>query len=234
MKPYLLLPILISLAGTGCTTHKGAKKVTAHAYQPVKRGILEQSPVEMKRRIPGALIDPEATTYAQVTDRIIYMPGNNDLFSRTSPRQEVAYHLTPVSKVQEIRAEATPILDRKPTTSEDVKPAVSITLIRDGNVIKGVGRRLGVLDTEEKNRANNLLKKGESLEWKEDLGYVGFTTVHIQPVTPPKAKQEALPEIKSDKKEEEKPHGKAPEIQSIQEKDRHSPKKDSGLSISFE
>ena len=170
------------LAGaSGCAT-KGPKRVYAAPVLPEPRRVApaDQAIADAPRNQPGRIMDPDAITYAQVPSRILYLPGQHGIFGRESARQEVAYNLVPVERIGAIQAQGTPEFGEI-QTQEKVEMKVDITEMTvtnpDGSFSKGQARRLGVLGQSdaEKTRAENLLRRGEEIQWSAEVGWVGFT-----------------------------------------------------------
>jgi len=207
---FLLGVMVVGLTSlTGCATKKGPQQVWA---APVQRYVapVNQAVIDAPRTEPGKIMDPEALTYAQVPSRIIYMPGGHGIKSRQSPRQEVAYNLVPVSRIGAIQAEATPefgeiIVQEKQTSIEDITEMSVIS--SGGETLRGKGRRLGVLSKSktEENRARDLLKKGEELQWDKERGWVGFVVEkRAKPYTPKSTtKDPGIAEVKETPRKEE-------------------------------
>ncbi len=204
---------------TGCATRKGPQQVWA---APVQKYVspINQAITDAPRTQPGKIMDPEALTYAQVPSRIIYMPGGHGIKSRKSPRQEVAYNLVPVSRIGAIQAEATPefgeiIVQDRTTTIEDISEMTIMS--KDGETLRGKGRRLGVLNqsSSEESRAKDLLKKGEELHWDKNKGWVGFVVERrARPYTPKNVdSEEAIKPVEDTPKKEE------PQIEAIDSKE---------------
>jgi hypothetical protein len=195
---------------SGCVT-KGAKTVYArpvYVNPPItakKAELVELAP----RNQPGKLMDPDAITFAQVPNRIVYLPGGGTAYTRTSATQIVNYDLVPVGRIPEIQAQATPVFEsRVPKTSEkrqirDIFPAQFPNL--DGGVSKGIARRLGVIGDSpvEKTRAKGLLKDNEVLRWDPNVGWVGFVEETIIRPEQKKPKPE-LPDLGTKKEETQK------------------------------
>jgi hypothetical protein len=188
---------------TGCAT-KGPKKVYATPVQPPVRVVSPtvQAVNDAPRTQPGKIMDPDAVTYAQVPSRIIYLPGQHGIFSRSSAKQEVAYNLVPVDRIKAVQAEATPefgeVLVRE-NVDVKVKDVIETSFMNeDGSTVKGTARRLGVLGQNdvEKQRAENLLRRGEELRWSADMGWVGFfPEKKAKPYRPAKEKETSIPPL---------------------------------------
>jgi hypothetical protein len=166
-------------------------------------------------------MDPAAITYAQVPSRIIYLPGDQGIFARKSATQTVAYNLVPVDRIPAIQAEGTPEFGQIQGKREDGTKSLDIVetsfLEEDGSTIKGTGRRLGVLGQNEveKERASNLLKRGEELRWSADIGWLGFIPdKKANAYTPKKEKEKDIPPIETPTEETKK----KPEIEQISTK----------------
>lgn len=205
MKPVNTLTKLGLLAAVAILTQacatKGAKQLTAYPLPGPTKGPENWAVEDAPRQRPGALMDPDATTYAQIPSRIIYLPGGGGIFGRQSGSQQVAYNLIPVSRIPEVQAKGTPTMETRSVVKETTKPPASSFGAsfpdKDGNEVKGTARRLGVLGKTdvEKTRAQSLLGRGEGLQWSPDIGWVGFTEeIVVRPIENPK-KTVAIPEI---------------------------------------
>lgn len=222
----ILCPIGIAMAIlslTGCATKKGPQQVWASPVQRVVSPV-NQAITDAPRTQPGKIMDPEALTYAQVPSRILYLPGHHGVKSRKSPRQEVAYDLVPVSRIGAIQAEATPefgeiIVQGSETKIEDI---TEMTVISEkGETLRGKGRRLGVLGKAEsaKDRARDLLKKGEELQWDAERGWVGFVVEQkAKPYTPKKTETDnVIADV------EDTPRKEGPKIESLDDANKKPP-----------
>jgi hypothetical protein len=155
-------------------------------------------------------MDPEVETYTQVPTRIIYFPGEHTPFSRQSPKQEVAYSLKPINRSPGLPA---PKIDFEPAVGGD-QPNTFPTgfLNKDGSVTQGEGRRLGVNEATEpgKQRAEDLLKKGEELRWSSSVGWIGFKASKTEKKIEQSGTNNTIPDLPK-----QAPHGKPPEIDPI-------------------
>jgi hypothetical protein len=225
MKKTLLLLTLCIIASsgflTGCAT-KGPQKVYAMPARVPERIVspTTQAIADAPRTKPGKVMDPDSITYAQVPSRIIYLPGQHGIFGRTSATQEVAYNLVPVDRIGAIQAESTPEFGEtivREQTSISIKDVIETTFMNDdGSTVKGTARRLGVLGNNdvEKNRAENLLKRGEDLRWSAEMGWVGFfPEKKAKPYKPTKPKKTKIPDLEVSEKKTPKP-----EIEAIKER----------------
>lgn len=222
-KTIPLIAAALMMVVTGCAT-RGPKLVTALPMPGPTIGPTNWMKADAPRTQPGKLMDPDAVTFGQVPTRIIYMPGQEGTFGRTSARQEVAYKLVPVDRIPEIQAQGTPVMDTPAsdrTTQEKAPKAVFSAAFKnkDGVMAVGTARRLGVLgQTEaEKTRAESLLSKGETLQWTDDVGWVGFTEKDTPKPLPPQKKNVPIPEI-PDAKPSKAPEIKKPESVDTSEK----------------
>lgn len=177
MKTTPLSIFLAITAGalSSCAT-KGPREISAGPLViPQRTGPTNWAIQDAPRTQPGKVMDPDAVTYAQVPKRILFMPGEHGIFGRSSAQQEVAYDLVPVDRIPEVRAQGTPAF--QPNTSNAPKWTAATFADSTGNLRKGKARRLGVINktVRERTRAEALLEKNETLEWMEDIGWVGFT-----------------------------------------------------------
>lgn len=209
--------LLAAMVGTpGCAT-KGARNVYAQPAAspggtgPV-RAVTANSPTDAPRTEPGKVMDPEALTYAQVPARIIYLPGQHGYFGRTSARQEVAFNLQPVSRIAEIQAQGTPAFIGDDATGVEERTFAWSVMDSDGSTRKGMARALEVRsqDRGQKNRAEAMLRRGETLEWNEQAGWVAFRLIETLPAfVEPKPIQDANIPVVEESDEPVKP----PEIE---------------------
>jgi len=120
-------------------------------------------------------MDPQVQTFTQIPTRIIYLPGGQTLFSRTSPSQSVAYQLNPLESLlpPPLILNTEKIQEEKSTIKEVFTTAF---LEEDGSESHGTARRLGILGKSavEKERASLMLNEKETLKWSADAGWVGF------------------------------------------------------------
>ena len=212
---------------TGCAT-RSAKKVTAHQVpstnqQPFRVQVAPlQDTVNTKRPVIGTVMDPEAVTYTQVPERIIYIPGKHTIFSRTSAEQQVAYNLIPVSQTPEHQPVTPPYFEGKTIGGEAPRSSFTTSFINsDTSTTTGTARRLGVTsqNPSEKERAKQLLRETEELKWNEAVGWIGFTEIETtQPkvsiqTPPPAAEPPKTTEPPKETKKQEIPHGTPPPSQ---------------------
>jgi len=190
----ILLPVLVSILSS-CGSTKGPREVTARPFViPQRQSATEWAKDSAPRTQPGKVMDPDAVTYAQVPKRILFLPGEHGIFGRKSAQQEVAYDLVPVDRIPEVQAQGTPSF--QPNYNNAAKWTAATFADPEGNLRKGKARRLGVTNqtVRERNRAESLLEKSETLEWLEGTGWVGFTETDIiqinknpTPLEPPPA-----------------------------------------------
>jgi len=200
-----LVPTLALLLLSSCAT-KGPKKIYAFPKYTPERPAPQEGFLNPTRTQPGTLMDPEALTYAQVPKRIIYLPGQHNMFNRQSAQQEVAYELVAVDRSHRIADLPSQAANPPSPTPKEQKtsPEVFKTAFMDpsGGERHGTARRLGILgkSTVEKQRAELLLREKETLEWSADAGWIGFQEERkTQLVAPPTSPMEISP---ADKKKD--------------------------------
>lgn len=205
-----LLTICLSYGFTGCAT-KGPREVYAFPRVNPEMVAPQQELLSPQRSRPGTIMDPESTTFAQVPKRILYLPGSQNIFGRTSPQQEVAYSLIPVDRLipennLPSQAATPPPKKEEPKATKEVFKTAFVD--EDGGERHGTARRLGILGKSpvEKQRAELLLKEKETLEWSAEAGWVGFQEerktrlvpkpANPLPIAPAKPKEEIpLPQV---------------------------------------
>lgn len=170
---------------TGCATgNKGPKTYEARTYQPARQGIVNSEIYVSPRQKVGQVMDPQATTFAQVPKRILFLPGEQGITSRVSSTQEVKYDLVPVAQIPEIQSQVKPTViipstERTVVTSNNQEPR-EISIMEEGQSEPTLGkaRILEIREQSQEELAKSLLRTNkEQAKYVPPYGWIAWTNL---------------------------------------------------------
>jgi hypothetical protein len=158
---------------TGCA-NKEPVQITARPIRTSQVGTMAR---EIQRTSPGEVMDPNAEVFAQVPKRILFLPGEHGIFSRQSPEQLAAYDLVKVGQLPEVQAnQPTSVILTDPwkNAEKGTQDIINMTIAESGRLEEGTARRLNVMQAIDIDFARPRIRKGETLRFFEDTGWVGW------------------------------------------------------------
>jgi len=175
---YLGLLAIFLLPSCSSSPKKGRQEIYV---SPIRTESVSQIAEREVRTLPGEVMDPNARTFAQIPQRIIYLPGEEGIFTRRSPEQLAAYQLVRKEDIPEIQSTDKPTIilpqGRFPQSQENIAQEGAImemAIMSESGVVEGTARDLNLPERTQDQAARGKIYQGETLKFIEGTGWVGW------------------------------------------------------------